>query len=311
MSLVVGDGRAARRARRHRADARQAHPRVARRARRLPVGRPAARGRGDRREALRVAARGGAAVSRACAGRARRATRTCSSRRWCAAAWRLAPAPLALRRGRRDRAASVAGARARSGVRRGWSPLAACWRCSPASARGWRAWRRSTPTAERVQAGRAGRGDARSCSSGRGRRASARRRCSSCANGARVLARAVGHDCAGRRAASPARSSRVTGSARAPRAERDLGLRLAGVPAPARDPRRARARRAAADRPRRGGVAGAIDAMRRRAERAVAAGLPRAEGGARPRDGARPGRGDRGAACATSSAPRASLTCSR
>ena len=59
----LGDGGAARPARRHRADAGQAHRAVPRREGRLPLGRPAPRRGGHRREALRGAARSGGALS--------------------------------------------------------------------------------------------------------------------------------------------------------------------------------------------------------------------------------------------------------
>ena len=225
--------RAARRARRHRADARAAHPRSgATRTAASSRSTSCARSRGSARSASRRCARRwsreppdrGRGRSRSAPGRAAalvrwraRVRRRGARSRWPA---RRARPPRSLRvlagARRSARAAAVAAARAL---------LVAALR-SPARVRR----RGDRRAAERVQPGRARRRARRSSSSGRGRRGSARRRCSS-SRGSRRRARArAGRPRGlrwpgGRRAGHDRRACR--GSARAPRAERGIRLRLA------------------------------------------------------------------------------------
>ena len=302
-------GRPARRARRHRPDPRRADHRVPRRERRLPLGRAAARGGGDRREALRGAEGGGAAVTPGPRGRAPVAAR---------ARWPRSP-PASRWPARRRSAVAVAGAAGAAGLAAIGAPRAAAAvpgaACSAASRS---ATRGSTPSTLpgsgscRASAWRAG----RTCSRrpGAARSARAPRSGSSRRDGRRARGSPPG--------CRPTRPCRAGARGRGgagphghrppPAAPQPVGLRRPRLPpAPGHRGRAERLRRCGS--PAAGGAASRalIDAARARAERALASGLPPPEAALVARDGARPGRAHRPGRPSTTSATPGWATCSR
>ena len=279
------------------------------RARRVPLARRAARGGGHRREALRDAARGAAAVSRRRCPLARRVGRgaplaTLGARR-LARPW-LGAAPAALA----GESAAVAcswppgspGARlaARASARRGRGAALAARRrrrrraASGGARRAGRADPRRRPVgctrapAHRAAPGAFGSSAEVEVTTGRAaRRAAARARGS--LGAAAALARRRRRARARRPPAAAARRAARRHAGRS----RDPPFDYAHTCAGAAWPPSCCSTAPAPTGRRRGGLAGALDRMRERAERAVAAGMRADERGAAARHGARPGRADR------------------